>query len=198
VVAIMVIITTVFLLRQQQFNSSTLLRSLAYSVALSVRQAQVYGTSAKIASLSFSSPQCAPTLGAPTFGLYFNAADLSHYLLFADTNCNGQYDPQYDPRELIQTFTLGNGYTMHDWCVYTTQTDKICASTNPALSWVTIVFRRPNPEACIASSIAPGACASGAVPVYTSAYLQFVSQGGSTRSVSISSTGQVVVGQAGS
>ena len=45
VMSIMLILTSLFILRQQRFNSSTLLQSLAYSVALSVRQAQVYGTS---------------------------------------------------------------------------------------------------------------------------------------------------------
>ncbi len=40
VVAIITFLTGIFLFQQKRFDSSTLLRSLAYSVALSVRQAQ--------------------------------------------------------------------------------------------------------------------------------------------------------------
>ena len=45
--AIILVISLFILFQQAKFNSSTLLRSLTYSVALSVRQAQVYGTSVR-------------------------------------------------------------------------------------------------------------------------------------------------------
>ncbi|MBI2004934.1 prepilin-type N-terminal cleavage/methylation domain-containing protein [Patescibacteria group bacterium] len=45
VVSIMLIITSTLLLQQRKFNSATLMRTLAYNIALSIRQAQVYGTS---------------------------------------------------------------------------------------------------------------------------------------------------------
>jgi hypothetical protein len=45
--SIVLLITAFVIFQQQKFNSSTLLRSLTYSVALTVRQAQVYGTSVR-------------------------------------------------------------------------------------------------------------------------------------------------------
>src|SRR3989344_3869307 len=47
VLSIMLVITGVFLVRNQQFNSAILLRSLSYQVALSIRQAQVFGVGVK-------------------------------------------------------------------------------------------------------------------------------------------------------
>src|SRR3569832_1656292 len=82
VISIMLILTSIFVLRQQRFQSSTLLRSLAYSVALSVRQAQVYGTSIRenvVGAFDTSS-------AAKAYGVYFSSGSTGSYILFADAN----------------------------------------------------------------------------------------------------------------
>lgn len=177
VISIMMIISAVLLFRQQQFNSSTVLRSLGYSVALSIHQAQVYGISIK---------QDTSGQFAPAYGIYFNANNPSQYILFADVGGTGQYTGS---SENVQVFTLNQGYTVKNICGGSTD-----CSGSGSITWMTIMFRRPNPEACIATSIHPTACAiSGGTPAYASAYVQLSSQGGSTRGITVSSTGEISV-----
>jgi len=190
VVSIMLLLTTLFLFRQQQFNSATLLRTLSYSVALSVRQAQVYGTSVR--ELDTTTVSATPTF-APAFGLYFAGTSASNYILFADINNNGQYDPA---NETIQTFTLPSSYVINGVCAVLANGTERCTSGTLDTSGVAtithmhVLFRRPNPEAVFTSSITPA-------EVYTSAYIQLGGNTSSTRSVTISSTGQIVVGGLG-
>src|SRR3569623_987777 len=100
VISIMLILTSVFVLRQQRFNSSTLLRSLAYSIALSVRQAQVYGTSVRESSAgAFSS-----NTSAKSYGIYFSSGSTGSYILFADSSTGATPDDgQYEAGEEVQT-----------------------------------------------------------------------------------------------
>src|SRR2546430_1163739 len=94
--AIIVIITALFLLRQSKFDSSTVLRGLAYSMALSMRQAQVYGVS--VAGTPTAQSNCINGVYAGSncyatgYGLYFSKASNRTYILFADLNNNGYYD----------------------------------------------------------------------------------------------------------
>jgi len=178
----MLVISSVLLLRQQQFNSSTILRSLAYSVALSIHQAQVYGVSIKQDSAGGF---------APAYGIYMNKNNPTQYILFADVNGTGQYDPS----ENIQTFTLNKGYTIAGFCGMSDCTDN-------AIDWLIIMFRRPNPEACIETDSNRGpsdyGCATGKTSIYSSASIELASQGGSTRTITVSSTGEIDVGGSGS
>jgi prepilin-type N-terminal cleavage/methylation domain-containing protein len=63
VFAIMTLITALILFQHRRFDSSTLLRSLAYSIALSIRQSQVYGTSVRQFGSNFNY----------SYGVYFAA-----------------------------------------------------------------------------------------------------------------------------
>src|SRR3990167_11377146 len=62
--AIILLITGFVMFQQAKFNSATLMRSLTYSVALSMRQAQVYGTSVREFSGAFA-PGSACTFRPP-------------------------------------------------------------------------------------------------------------------------------------
>ena len=168
--------------QQAKFNSATLMRSLTYSVALSMRQAQVYGTSVREFSGAF----------APGYGVYIPASGVSAntYYLFADIVPAGAGNGAYDnSTEALPTFTLGKGYVIGSICAVT-----IGGSACTAVSSLTVFFRRPNPDACISTNLAPGACASGASAVYSSASIPLMSTGNSnTRSVKVSNTGQIAV-----
>ncbi len=178
--ALIIILTTFVLFQQSKFNSATLLRSLTYSVALSVRQAQTYGTSVR----GFT-----PTGGSETFaqgyGVYVPSAGTTNsttYYIFADVNNNGAYDIG----EELPVFTLGKGYV-----IQALQAVPTGQSTANAVSTLTVYFRRPNPDACFAST---GACTVGSQSIYSSAYIQVRSTGNNeTRSVKVSSTGQITV-----
>ena len=179
--AIILIITGVIMFQQAKFNSATLMRSLTYSVALSVRQAQVYGTSVKEFSGVF----------APGYGVYFPAsgASATTYYMFADIIPTGAGNGAYDSGEALPVFTLGRGYVVGGLCAVLNG-----ASTCTTVSSLTVFFRRPNPDACIATNSAPAACAPGAAPVYSSAYIQLLSTNNNdTRRVKVSNTGQIAV-----
>ena len=167
--------------QQAKFNSATLLRSLTYSVALSMRQAQVYGTSVKEFSGTF----------APGYGVYIPASGASAgmYYLFADIVPAGAGNGAYDnSTEALPVFTLGRGYVIGSLCAV------ISGGSCTPVSSLTVFFRRPNPDACIATNLSPGACAPGATAVYSSAYVTLMSTGNNeTRSIKVSNTGQIAV-----
>ncbi len=180
--AIILIITGFIMFQQAKFNSATLMRSLTYSVALSIRQAQVYGTSVKEFSGTF----------APGYGVYFptSGASANTYWLFADIVPASVGDGAYtNSTEALPTFTLGKGYIIGSLCAV-----QVGGSTCTSVSSLTVFFRRPNPDACIATNVAPAACAPGGTAVYSSAYIQLLSTGNNdTRRVKVSNTGQIAV-----
>jgi prepilin-type N-terminal cleavage/methylation domain-containing protein len=191
VTAIIVVITAFVLLRQGRFDSSTLLRSLTYSVALTVRQAQVYGVSVRGAQVAGN------IQFAPAYGVQFN--DPTSYLLFADINGSGEYEQGTDA--LVQTFKLGRGFKISKFCGILASGQQ-CSPAD--ITKLTIIFRRPNPDACIAAY--PGndtVCttnASGpAGSPFTGAYIQLSAADDSTNThaIEVSTTGQIEVLGAG-
>ncbi len=183
--AIILIVTAFIMFRQTKFNSVTLMRSLSYSIALSVRQAQVYGTSIR----EFSKGS---NVFAPGYGIHFPSSGASSdtYYLFADTvppsGGNGAYD---GISEALPAFTLGKGYVINSLCAVI-----IGANTCTPVSYLTVFFRRPNPDACISTNVSPSSCAPGAAATYSSAYVQVMSTGNNdTRAIKISDTGQISV-----
>jgi prepilin-type N-terminal cleavage/methylation domain-containing protein len=179
VTAIITIITLVLLLRQSRFDSSTILRSVAYSAALSMRQAQVYGVSV------LGSNNAGPVTYAHAYGIYF-AQNLpnNEYIIYADNN---PANNQYDSGEEVKIFTLTPGYRISDACaILADGTTKRCIGPNntqpPAQASIDIEFRRPNPDAVINNNAS-----------YVRAYIQIVSSDGTTRSVVLTTAGQITV-----
>lgn len=204
VMSIMVIVTGVLLVQQSKFDSATLLRSLAYSVGLSVRQAQVYGTSVFGTTTSVtacgSSTYQSGTCFAQGYGIYVLASNPSSYTLFADLDNNGTYSGN---TEIVKVFSLGQGYSVSRICALTTGTPvEWCSGSG--VTWLAMVFRRPNPEACITTNSLSGGpqdtnCRVGFSSSYATSSIQIRSggAGGSTRSIYINSTGQISVGNSG-
>lgn len=181
VISIMLIITSVLLFRQEKFNSSTLMRTLAYNIALSVREAQVYGTSVRDASIFNESLKAA-------YGIHFSSGATGSYSLFADINGNGTYDSG----EEQETFTLRSGYTILNFCAVTNPSTYACKTGGTAgtLGSLTIYFKRPNPDARFT------ALDSGDTPVvgtFASAYVQIQAPNDDTRAISVTTTGQITV-----
>lgn len=195
VVLMITLITMMLLLRQSKFNSSTLLRSLAYSVALSVRQAQVYGTSVfgttTAQSLCIGGSYALGTCYSAGYGLYFDTASPGQYSLFADLNNNGSYDSG----EAVQTFKFGKGYQISEICALDESLGKrYCSGADNDSGLITqlnIVFKRPNPDAQF-SALNAGTPVAGN---FASAYIQVKNTASSdaTRSVYVNTTGQIIV-----
>jgi prepilin-type N-terminal cleavage/methylation domain-containing protein len=201
VISIMLILTGTILFQQNRFDSSTLLRTLAYSIALSMRQAQVYGTSLREdVGGSFNQLNTNQSTAASAYGLYFSGAN--SYLLFADSNSNGVYDVGTDV--IVKTYVLNPGYNIYDYCITASGSNNLYCSSTSDISNMTIIFKRPNTDACIeAGGKVSDACAPGATPAetYTSAYIRVVGPTGSatdTRRTTITLTGQIFIGAKGS
>ncbi len=138
VLGIFMVMTSIVLFNYNRFTNDTILTNMAYEVALSVREAQIYGVSVRKPSGDTSAEFNSP------YGIHFiDVADgTPSYFLFADTNDNGVYDGG-------PTCTPGGGE-----CVipYATQKDiRIVSVLTKAGGGCTegdlsIVFRRPNPE----------------------------------------------------
>lgn len=172
VTGIFTVITGVVLANNAQFNSSVLLGNTAYDVALSMRQAQVYGLSTQSFGGQFQ-------LG---YGVHFQGP--GEYLLFADLDedINKRYDAGID--QVVALYTLGRGHTILRYCGTLSDGTEECSDNDAALTHLDISFLRPNPDTTI----------TGSTPsVYSSARVVLTSRNGQTRTVSIQSTGQISV-----
>ncbi|OGC80690.1 hypothetical protein A2943_02235 [Candidatus Adlerbacteria bacterium RIFCSPLOWO2_01_FULL_51_16] len=185
--SIIVIITTVLLFRHGQFNSSILLRALSYSVALSIRQAQLYGTSVRETASGSAT--------FPSYGVYFKSGDATHYFLGADSNPINNTIATDGSEDVTppSPYKIGSGFQIKSFCATVASTGADHCYTNDGISndtitTLTIRFLRPNPDALIVTD-------AGAV--YSQAYVQLESPGEDTRGITVTSTGQISVGLSG-
>lgn len=129
-IAIIALISGVILARYRSFDSTLLLHNLAYEIALSVREAQVLGISVQGSDSLFSG----------VYGVHF--APGTTYTLFIDKNGNGRYD-QGGISEEVRTYTIGQGKQISSLCAIVGTNSQTCNS----LSWLDVVFKRPDPDA---------------------------------------------------
>lgn len=172
VIAIFSTISLVVLANHSRFNSSVLLGSLAYKIALSVREAQVYGLSVQGQSSNFQ-------VG---YGVHF--AGGTTFTFFADINGNKKYDAGTDT--VVKTYTVSQGHTISDFCGIKSDTTRQCAASG-VLTYLDVAFFRPDPDARMTSNVfaSPNS--------YSSSEITVSSPAGSTRKVTIASTGQISV-----
>lgn len=198
VLGIIVIITAIVLLSHTSFNRSILVTNTAYSVAVSIRQAQSFGLSSR----AFSGYNNAG------YGIFFDADDLTHYTLFGDIGGSGA--PSWCPKgatgtpeakpgnctyesasERVTTYGLGQGFSMTDFCGITPTGTKYCASDT--LFNMAVVFMRPNTESIITGLVGGGRDATKVELSCGVAWIKAPGAAGATRCVTISQTGQVAV-----
>lgn len=173
VIGIFSAISLVVLANHSRFNSSVLLGSLAYKIALSVREAQVYGLSVQGQSSNFQ-------VG---YGVHF--AGGTTYILFSDLNGNKKYDDEPTDK-IIKMYTLTQGHTVSDFCGIKIDGSRQCAAAG-VITYLDVAFFRPNPDALMTSDVFPNPSS------YSSAEITVSSPAGSTRKVTIASTGQISV-----
>lgn len=135
VVGIIVVVSGVVLASNNRFSGQTLLLNLAYDIALSMRQAQIYGVAVKKFERANGT-----SVYAAGYGMHFARSSPTTYVLFADTSDNGVYNSG----ELVQSTDIGSGYRVSKICA----TALDCAAVNGSSS-VDIVFRRPESDAWI-------------------------------------------------
>lgn len=180
VIGIMVIISSMVLANYNKYGGVVVLEQLGYDVALTMRQAQVYGISVQ----RFQSSN----FGA-AYGVHVALSSANTYALFADAiQQNGKYDcpqPGTNNCELVEAYTISPGYTIHDLCATSASGVETCGQ-----STIDVVFKRPEPDAWIsvngADCMGAGNCAEGARIVLSSPR-------GDTMSVSVTVNGQISV-----
>ncbi|TSC61793.1 MAG: hypothetical protein G01um101448_651 [Parcubacteria group bacterium Gr01-1014_48] len=135
VMSIMLTLSTLILIRHNEFKIQLLLRSLSYEIALAIRQAQVYGLGLRELK-GITDPF---QIG---YGVHFETASPTTFLLFADVDRNHQF-VLADGDTVVQTYKLSHGSIISQLC----QGNGInvgCGKTT-----LDIVYERPEPEAFI-------------------------------------------------
>ncbi len=132
VVAIVLIMSAIVLGNLPAFRDKTSLDLVAQEVAITIRQAQVFGISTRVAGGSF-----------PSHGIYFDSSVKDQFVLFADLA--GGRTNAYDvgdgcgeiTTECVELFKLTGGITI----------DGIKDNQNNSLLALNIIFQHPDPEA---------------------------------------------------
>ena len=123
-VAIFGIITSVILANNAKFNSATHLNNLIYEIALTVRQAQVFGISVRETEAG------AGEFGVG-YGVYFDTSNDNSFVLFADLNGNEQYD---GTNELVDLLTIKGENRISQICVTDASETRTCGTNNARLN----------------------------------------------------------------
>ena len=157
VTGIIVVISTIVLANNNRFGGVILLQNLAYNVALSIREAQVYGISVQRFQAS--------TFNAG-YGVHFDLSSTDTYVLFGDAiQVNGLYDcpqPGTNNCESVQATSISTGYSIYDLCITPASGVETCG-----IAKLDIIFKRPDPDAWISASgvsciLDNGACGESA------------------------------------
>lgn len=187
--AIIVLVSSVVLADNNRFGGVVQLENLAYEIALSIRQAQVYGISvARFQTDTF-------TAG---YGMHFDTSNPDSFIFFADAlgTPNGIYDcpqPGTNNCELVQSTAISSGYVISKLCAPEGTDDASCNSVQE----IDVVFQRPEPDAWIsAGNIGTlSSCVQNAGACAASARIVLTSPRGDMASVIVESNGQISVTQ---
>jgi len=178
-ISIFVVFSTVLLANYPQFLNKTAINTLAHEIALSIRQAQVYGQNVRefgVGSGVF-----------PSYGVFFSAAQTKEYTIFADISDN---DKKYNEvpcgvigTECLERFIISSGASIVDICGNVkTSPPGVCG-----LDTLNVSFTRPNPDANILGF-------NGIETLYSDALIKISSpKGDSQKNIIIWSTGQISV-----
>ena len=183
-VGIFVFMTALVVVKYGSFNDGTLLTSMAYDVALTLRDAQSYGLNVQ---------GYTPSSGLQNFnnpyGIHFSSASGSNHqmTLFSDLNNNGVYSG--NPSDVITTYTLTNGGIVSSLCVGTGPGVSACPPLNLTTGTLDITFKRPDPNAIITANSVP---ASTLTYAYAEIKVENASKT-STRTIVVRETGEIAV-----
>ncbi len=188
-ITIITVITGIVFANQGNFGGSILITNLGYDVALSIRQAQVYGISVKQASdvcvgaTETNRFQCA-------YGIHFE--NQGYYILFQDLDGSKSYNAGSDNgtkcnvnTECVSFFRIEKGNIISGFCA-----DTHCAGAggNGQIDALDILFTRPNPE-----PIVKGFLSSVPVGTPVSATVTVASPKGASKTVTVSAVGQISI-----
>lgn len=178
-ISIFVAFSTILLANYPQFLNKSAINTLAHEIALSVRQAQVYGQNVRefgVGSGAF-----------PSYGVFFSSAKTNEYTIFADISDS---DKKYNGiecgnvgTECLEKFIISSGARIVGLCGD--------SKTNPpgvcGLDTLNISFTRPNPDAHIIGF-------NGIETLYSDVEITISSpKGDNQKTIVVWSTGQITV-----
>lgn len=177
--AIVTAILTVVLFNYSSFTSNLALSSAAQELAITIRQAQVYGLIVREVAPGGGNFQSA-------YGIYIDKVANTGYVIFADTNNNKIYN---NPGELIQSITFRDGIKISD-------VNNGTANSPSGSSRIHVTFLRPNPDARIYFTDSSGTFIGNTPPTsgYTTGKIVLISPSGKTLTITIQNTGGVSIG----
>jgi prepilin-type N-terminal cleavage/methylation domain-containing protein len=179
VTGIIVVVSTVVLADNNRFGGKVQLENLAYDIALSIRQAQVYGISvARFGAGTFSAG----------YGVHFDTSNFNTYVLFADiypTPGDGIF--QAAQGELVSTTDITSGYRILKVCAPEGTDSTSCTDVGS----VDVTFERPEPDAWI--SAGGTSCAYGLGVCADSARIVLQSPRSDIMSVVMEANGQISI-----
>ncbi|MEK7185378.1 MAG: prepilin-type N-terminal cleavage/methylation domain-containing protein, partial [Patescibacteria group bacterium] len=152
-VAIIGIIASVVVYNHGKFDSDLEINNAAYRMALSARQAQVYGISAReVVGASVGSGVEAFSL---SYGLHFNTTSVNpnKYIFFANADNFDQIyttvgdDFACTSPECIEQTIIGRGITISGFWGLRGDTWTNLSLSGSGLYAIDILFKRPNPDA---------------------------------------------------
>lgn len=131
--AIITIISAVVIFRFNSFDSTTLLKGLAYEIAMSIREAQLYSVNGVDDGdgTGYKYP----------YGMTFDSSTPTQYTFFRYVSADTSVRPRYNgTAEDILTFEIGRSMEIVDLCV-------VAAARDCEISRLDVSFRRPEFQA---------------------------------------------------
>ena len=183
VTAIFVVITGMILANHNRFGGRVILQNLAYDIALSIRQAQVYGISVRQFGGTFSGYGMHFVLSGP-------GVNPTTYVLFADiypSVPNGLYDA--DQGEQVESNTIAGGYRIVDLCALRLDVPRSTPEDCDSITSLDVLFRRPEPDAFISINGVSGVADQSALQQRARIIVE--SLRGERMSIVIEKTGQI-------
>lgn len=175
-VTIMLVIMSIVIFNNKKFNDSLLITNLAYDVALSIRESQVFGVSVKGAGVGSAQDF---NVG---YGVHFDL-DISKvsFKKFVDRfeGISQKGDYSFDEGELLDTLEMKRGNHIEEIYAVDSYGGRV------DISKLDIVFVRPNPDAHFS--------VGGESQSYSSVRIILISPQEVRKQIEIGSTGQISI-----
>jgi len=187
-IAIFIVMTMLFLIKNGQYNDNVMLTNLSYDVALAIREAQSDALNVKFSTTTGSLADGYKYGYGVSFDLT-TTANQGKFTFFADNPSAGNQFFYDNSDTIIKTYNIKNGNLISGFCV-TSSTS--CVPAKPfsvsSINYnnVVISFLRPDAKSHI-RVVAAG-------PDFNYAKIELKSPTGATSSVVVRKTGQIIVG----
>jgi prepilin-type N-terminal cleavage/methylation domain-containing protein len=177
VFAIFAVLTSITIFNYTKFRSDTILTNMAYEIALSLREAQIYGVSARGVVVSGTPDYTIP------YGIYA-PKNSNQYYLVADEDLSGTFEGTCSSTsdQCIKTYTMQNNVSISNLQY---KTNNNCTQENDGLVFL---FKRPNPEPIISKNPGNGVAENMSLGIITVSAPE-----GSSRYIVVYNNGQISV-----